>query len=48
MIWPRTADELKMDVTTMAVNGVDSAVVKEVMYSDTGKYESPWRRSVRD
>ena len=30
-----------MEVTTMAVNGVDKAEVNEVIYRDTGKYESP-------
>ena len=37
MSWPPTAEELKIEVTTMAVKGVVSAVVNVVMYRDTGK-----------
>ncbi len=47
-IWPATADELKMERTTVAVKGEESVRVKLAMYKDTGKYENPCKRIVTD
>ena len=47
-IWPATADELKIERETVAASGEKSARAKLEIYRETGKYEKPWRRSVRD
>ena len=46
MTCPKTADELKIARTTVAVNWSERLRVKVGIYSDTGKYDRPCRRFV--